>query len=51
MTLTEGVIILQRLNEKLAVAEDYEGVQQVSFVIQQIKDEQNKKGRKRWMKN
>ena len=51
MTLTEGVIILQRLNEKLAVAEDYEGMQKVSFVIKQIKDEQNKKVRKRWMKN
>ena len=47
MTLTEGVIILNRLSEKFAISEDYTTLQHLSFVIKQIKDEQNKKVRKR----
>ena len=46
MTLTEGVIILNRLNEKFAISGDFETLQHISFVIKQIKDEQNKKRKK-----
>ena len=47
MTLTEGVVILNRLSEKFAISEDYTTLEHLSFVIKQIKDEQNKKVRKR----
>jgi len=46
MTLTEGVIVLNRLTEKFAISGDFETLQHLSFVIKQIKDEQNKKRRK-----
>ena len=50
MTLTEGVIVLNRMAEKLALLEDYETLEEVAFVIKQIKDEQTKpkKGKKKW---
>ena len=48
MTLSEGVVLLNRLAERFALEQDYDTVEKLAFVIKQIKAEQTKpKGRRK----